>query len=80
MDAGHYVPQKGGSALRFDEWNVNGECKKCNGFDPFHLVGYRKNLIEKIGLKAVEELEAKRNEVKKWTRDELLEIVNRYKL
>ena len=79
MDAGHYVPQKGGSSVRFDEWNVNGECKKCNGFDSFHLIGYRKNLIEKIGLKAVEELEGKRNDVKKWTRSELEEIINRYK-
>ncbi len=37
MNAGHYVPVKGGSALRFNEYNVNGECIRCNGFDEFHF-------------------------------------------
>jgi hypothetical protein len=77
-DAGHYVPQKGGSFLRFNEWNVNKECKKCNGFDGFHLVGYRKRLIEKIGLENVEWLEANRSKVYKWSREELKEIIEKY--
>jgi hypothetical protein len=79
MDAGHYVPVRGGSFLRFHEWNVNAECKGCNGFDDFHLVGYRKNLIEKIGLENVEWLEANRRTVKKWSMSELLEIIEKYK-
>jgi hypothetical protein len=79
MDAGHYVPVRGGSFLRLHEWNVNAECKGCNGFDDFHLVGYRKNLIEKIGLENVEWLEANRRTVKKWSRSELLEIIEKYK-
>jgi hypothetical protein len=78
MDAGHYVPQKGGSFLRYHEWNVNGECKKCNGFDQFHLIGYRKRLIDKIGEDAVKWLEENRHTVKKWTRSELEEIINKY--
>lgn len=77
-DAGHYVPVKGGSALRFHEWNVNKECKACNGFDGFHLVGYRKRLIDKIGADAVEWLDRNRHEVKKWSRDELNQIINQY--
>lgn len=79
MDAGHYVPVKGGSALRFDENNVHGECKRCNGFDQFHLIGYRKHLIMKIGLEKVEWLEQHRNDVKKWTRSELNEIITKHK-
>jgi len=79
MDAGHYVPVKGGSFLRFHEWNVNGECKRCNGFDEFHLIGYRKHLIMKLGKDAVEWLENHRHEVKKWTRSELNEIITKYK-
>ena len=78
LQAGHYVPQKGGSFLRFDEWNVNGECQGCNGFDQFHLIGYRKRLIEKIGIDAVEYLEDNRHKVKKWTRSELEEIIKKY--
>lgn len=78
MDAGHYVPVKGGSYLRFHEFNCWGECKKCNGFDEFHLVGYRKNLINKIGLENVEMLENSRNLVKKWSREELNQIIKNY--
>jgi hypothetical protein len=78
MDAGHYVPVKGSSALRFDEYNVNGECKKCNGFDGFHLIGYRKNLIQKIGQEMVDWLENNQRTIKKWTRSELNEIIEKY--
>lgn len=77
-DAGHYVPVKGGSFLRFHEDNVHLECKGCNGFDEFHLVGYRKNLIEKIGIERVEYLESNRRKVKKWSRSELEEIIKKY--
>ncbi len=79
MNAGHYVPVKGGSFLRFHEWNCSGECIRCNGFDEFHLIGYRKHLIMKLGKDAVEWLENHRNEVKKWTRTELNEIITKYK-
>jgi hypothetical protein len=78
MNAGHYVPVKGGSALRFHEFNVNGECERCNGFDEFHLVGYRKHLILKIGEKNVESLEKDRNKLYKWSRTELNEIIKKY--
>lgn len=80
MDAGHYVPVKGGSYLRFNESNVNGQCVRCNRFDEFHLIGYRKNLIDKVGLDEVLWLEAKRHEVKKWTFSELDDIIQKYKL
>lgn len=79
MDAGHYVPVKGSSALRFDEYNVNGECKSCNGFDQFHLIGYRRNLIDKVGERKVMELEMQHRLIKKWTRTELNEIIEKYK-
>jgi hypothetical protein len=78
-DAGHYVPVKNSSALRFHEWNVNKECKGCNGFDEFHLIGYKKNLIDKIGEDAVNYLEENKRELKKWSRSELEEIINKYK-
>jgi hypothetical protein len=78
MNAGHYVPVKGGSALRFNEHNVNGECQRCNGFDEFHLIGYRKNLILKIGLKNVEKLEKMRNDIHKWDRYDLEYIIKHY--
>lgn len=79
MDAGHFAPVKGGSALRFDEYNVNGECKKCNGFDEFHLIGYRRGIIEKYGIEILIYLENNARNIKKWTRTELNDIIQKYK-
>lgn len=78
MNAGHYVPVKGGSFLRFHEDNVHGECQRCNGFDEFHLVGYRKHLLLKIGKKRVEWLENNRTKVHKWDRSDLEDIITLY--
>jgi hypothetical protein len=80
MNAGHYVAQKGGSFLRFNEWNVNGECAGCNAFDGSHIIGYRYNLLDKIGTEAVEFLEKNRNVVYKWSISELEEIIKKYTL
>ena len=77
-DAGHCVPQGSSSFLRFHEDNCHKEGKGCNSFDKFHLVGYRKNLINKIGIKRVEWLEENRFTVKKWSRSELEEIIKKY--
>lgn len=79
MDCGHYAPVKQSSYLRFNEYNCSGECKRCNGFDEFHLVGYRKNLINKIGQEMVEWIEANYRTPKKWTRLELNELIEKYK-
>ena len=78
MDAGHYVPKGRCSFLRFHEWNVNGEASYHNRYDEFHLIGYRKNLIDKIGLDAVEWLEANVHTTKSWSRSELMEIIQKY--
>lgn len=79
MNAGHYVPVGKSSFLRFHEDNNNGECQGCNCFDSSHLIGYRKNLVKKIGLERVEWLEDNRHAPKKWSRFELEEIIKMYK-
>jgi len=80
MDCGHFAPVKGGSALRFDEYNCNGECKRCNGFDDFHLIGYRRGIINKYGEDILIYLEQNARLVKKWSRTELNEIIEKYKI
>lgn len=76
---GHYMPSTY-SSLRFHEYNCNSECETCNCNDPNHLIGYRKNLIAKIGLKSVEWLEShKIANTHKWDKQELLEIISKYK-
>jgi len=80
LQAGHFVPVYNSSLLRYNEWNVNGECRRCNAFDEFHVINYRKNLIDKIGKDAVEWLIKNQRSKKVYTRLELNEIIEKYKL
>ena len=70
--AGHYFTVKGYSALRFNEWNIHLQCAGCNMFKHGNQAMYRIGLVERIGEKAVKELEfeAVNNRVKKWQRNE----------
>ena len=83
MQAGHYYPVKGYDGLRFDEFNVNNECQRCNLFDESHLIGYGENLIKKIGIEEYEKLKQRARDYKmngyKFSRTELLEKIEYYK-
>lgn len=76
-DCGHYISRTH-MATRFDEDNCHGECRSCNRLSSDHLIGYRKNLIEKIGMDRVAALEWKHNQTKHWTMDELREKIAYY--
>ena len=76
--AGHYRPQGGNSLLRYDERNIHKQCSICNNFKSGNLAEYRKNLIKKIGLEAVEELESM-DTTKRWAKEELEVIISQYK-
>lgn len=78
IQAGHYMPSTY-STLKFSELNVNSECYVCNCMDQNHLVGYRQNLIKKIGLEMVLYLESHSlSNTVKWDRDELEKLINYY--
>lgn len=83
LQAGHFYTVKMYDGLRFDEDNVNGECAGCNCFDDMHLLGYRDNLVRKIGEERFNALVEKAADYKKngykWTRSELLEKIVYYK-
>jgi hypothetical protein len=76
--AGHYRPKGRNSALRFDERNCSKQCSICNNHLSGNLVKYRENLIKKIGSEMVDELEAI-NTPKKWSVEELTQIIAVYK-
>ena len=84
MDAGHYYNVNQYKGLRFNEDNVHGECKYCNKYNrDGHLIGYRENLIKKIGNERFEKLEInagyyKRNKYN-WDRNSLTELYFKYK-
>jgi hypothetical protein len=80
-DAGHYLAAGSFSGVRFDELNVNGQCHhECNCGKYGNPEAYREGLIKKIGLGWVEILERDAQETKsdKWTRPELLGIIEEY--
>lgn len=79
--AGHWISVKQSSALRYHEWNVNLQCAGCNLYLHGNQVMYRVGLVQKIGEKAVAELESMyiNQRIKKWTREELENIINKYK-
>ena len=79
--AGHYFSSGHYSALTFNEMNVNGQCIRCNCFIHGNLIHYRMGLVQKYGDKKVKQLE-KEAEVRtyKWSRTELEEIIQKYKL
>lgn len=79
FDAGHYFNANNHWNVRFDELNVNGQCVYCNQHLHGNLIEYRKRLIELIGVKSVEDLEEKARITRKFTREELKEIINIYK-
>jgi hypothetical protein len=79
FDAGHYRSVGSAPHLRFDERNCHGQRKVCNRHGAGRAVDYRIGLIERIGLEAVEALEAD-NRVHKWTREELREIAAHYRM
>lgn len=78
FDAGHYRSTGSASHLRFDERNVHAQRKQCNRYGAGRAVDYRIGLVARIGLAAVEALEAS-NTPNKWTREELIAIRDTYR-
>lgn len=76
--AGHYLSTGARPNLRFDPRNIWLQCAPCNTHLSGNLINYRINLIERIGLEAVEQLEADLAP-KKWTIDQLREIRDTYR-
>lgn len=76
--AGHYRSVKSAPELRYNEANAHRQCSQCNDRLSGNLVEYRKGLIDRIGIEAVEDLERERPPAK-WTIQEIREIESKYK-
>ncbi|WP_416425611.1 recombination protein NinG [Pseudomonas sp. App30] len=77
-DAGHYRSVGAAPHLRFDERNCHAQSKQDNRFLSGNAVDYRIGLIARIGLEAVEALEADQS-VRKYTIDDLKAITAQYR-
>ena len=77
-DCGHYRSVGSAPHLRFDERNAHAQRKQCNRWGAGRAVDYRLGLIRRIGLDAVEDLEAN-NDTQKWSIDELIKLRDMYR-
>lgn len=78
VDAGHYRSVGSAPHLRFDERNCHAQSKQDNRFLSGNAVDYRIGLIARIGLAAVEALEADQS-VRKYTVEQLKDIKAHYR-
>ena len=77
-DAGHYRSVGSAPHMRFVEDNTFGQCKHCNNHLGGNHVEYRKGLIERIGIRAVELIESDQT-TRKYTREGLIELAKHYR-
>ena len=77
--ASHFMSSGGHSNIRFNTDNIWVSCYKCNVMLSGNQLPYRVRLIEKIGIKRVEHLESIANETRRYSVDELKEIMKVFK-
>lgn len=78
-DAGHYFSCGNYPALRFNEFNVFGQCVQCNQHKHGNLQEYRIRLENRIGIEMLEDLYQKRELPIKYSIPELKELIQLYK-
>lgn len=79
-DGGHYLKAELYSGLIFEERNCHKQCRKCNYFRGGAENEFRMGLVMRYGSQYVNELEelSVSQRVKKYSREELKEIKNKY--
>ncbi len=78
-NAGHFYNANNHWSVRFDERNVHLQCEHCNTYLSGNLIYYRENLLKKIGIEEFENLSAEATKTRKFTIEELKEIIATYK-
>jgi hypothetical protein len=79
-DAGHFYSTGSYPELRFNEYNVFGQCVFCNQHNHGNLIAYGLRLPERIGTDKILELRKLANVPKKYTIEELKGLKVFYKL
>ena len=81
MDGGHFISRNHTSTKLLEE-NVHPQCKGCNGFrmkDSLTVLRYRNWMVDMYGEKGVSDLESLAYQAKKFTREELADLVADFK-
>ena len=81
-DGGHYLKAEIYSGVIFNPMNINKQCCNCNDHLQGNVIDYRKGMIIKYGEANLIALEELGNKTRKYTftREELIDITNKYKL
>lgn len=79
VNASHFWNANNHYNVRFNEDNIHSSCINCNQFLSGNLLEYRKRLILKIGIEKFEKLESEAKKTRKFTVQELKEIIATYK-
>lgn len=78
-DAAH-VFDRDNMATRYHELNVWATCRECNRFDPEHRTRFRDTIKKIIGECEFECLEEKAHSLMKFTRSDMNEIIEGFKI
>jgi hypothetical protein len=79
VNASHFWNANNHHNVRFHEDNVHSSCINCNQFLSGNLLEYRTRLCSKIGQERFDQLEARARVTRKFTKDELKELIKKYK-
>jgi hypothetical protein len=79
FDAGHYFSSGGHKAVTFDEDNVHGQCVACNQYKHGNLLNYQIGIEKRIGADRLLQLHEKAHQTRKYSADELQELIKKYK-
>lgn len=75
MQAGHFIPQAQGDAVRFDIRNIHIQCYRCNINLGSNGAEYYPYMVERYGEATVQELRRLSNETIKYTESDLEDMI-----
>lgn len=78
FDAGHFVP-KTSKSIMYDERNIHAQCPRCNRYMSGNIHNYFRNMETRYGRDVVDELLDEKGKTKKWTEEELENLIEYYK-
>lgn len=78
-NCGHFYSQGGHSNVRFDEDNCHLQCEHCNTYLSGNLLNYQIGIEKRIGAERLIELQGKAHLEKRWSVEELKELIRVYK-
>lgn len=83
FQAGHFFKAELFSTLKFDEYNINGQCRGCNLFSDGNESGYRVGILNRFGKEILDYLDElaqlEKQKTHQWSREQLEFIRQEYK-